>query len=115
MTNVTLADLQDAAQKKWGDLVIEDLGVTLRHALRLSKADRKKLSKLQEVEEGDEANEDEEVVLNRLRKTVEIVAQTPEQAKVLLDAVGDDVTLLATVLEQYTEATQMGEASDSEN
>lgn len=112
-TSVSLADLQAASQEKWGDFVIEDLGVTLRHALRLSKAERKKLSQLQDAES--DGDEDEEVVLNRLRKTVEIVAQTPEQGKKLLAAVGDDVTLLATILEQYTEATQMGEASDSEN
>lgn len=111
-TSVTLADLQAAAQERWGDFVIEDLDVTLRHALRLTDKDREKLAELFEAE-GEDENETD--LLTRMRAIVEIVAADKTQAKRLLDHLKDDPALLVIVVEQYMEATQLGEASDSEN
>jgi len=117
-TSVTLADLQAAAQERWGDFRIEDIDVTLRHALRLSEADRKKLADLfEEHTSSDEDDDDPDgsKLLGRMRAIVEIVAEDKAQAKRLLDAFGGDATLIVVLVEQYMEATQLGEASDSEN
>lgn len=115
-TSVTLADLQAAAQERWGDYVIEDLGVTLRHALRLSKKERAALAELQGSEDEDEDDgEDDEDVVDRIEKTITLLAATPAQGEKLLEAVGGDATILIALMEQYQEATQLGEASDSEN
>lgn len=113
-TSVTLADIQAASQEEWGDYVIEDLGVTLRHALRLSKEEREALHALQGGEDGED-DEDAADIVDRLAETFRLLASTPAQGEKLLKAAGGDATVLLTLMKQYQEATQLGEASDSES
>lgn len=114
-TSVTLKDLQAASQERWGDYVIEDLGVTLRHALRLSEEERTTLAALQSKEEEEGEGAEEGDVVQRITDTIRLLASDPKSADALLKAIGGDITVLVTIMEQYAEATQLGEASDSEN
>jgi hypothetical protein len=44
---------------------------------------------------------------------IRTVAETPAQADALLDAVGDDLAVLAEIVSGYGKGTQQGEASAS--
>lgn len=106
----TLDDIKAAAEKKYAsmDITIEDEKVTLVNALRLSKQKRDALTATQDAmgEDGD-AEVDQ---VERLRDAVRIVAATDKQADLLLDAIGDDLALLATIFETYAKGTESGEA-----
>ena len=108
MPKVTLADIQAAADAKYGPLVIEDLNVTLVNALRLPKEKRQRLAKLQDLIDGDEGNADQ-----HLMDAVRLVAATQDDADRLLSAAGEDLGLIAAVFEMYAEGTQVGEVSPS--
>ena len=110
MATISLKDIQDAAEKKYGSLII-DLGegdtVELVNALRLSKEKRRALTAL-EKREGADA---EDMLIESLR----IVARDEHQANLLVQAVGDDLASLAEIMENYTKDTQVGEASPSQD
>lgn len=112
MAKFTLDDIRAAAEAKYGATEIEVDGKTVRllNALRLPKAKRDELLAMQNDEEG---NEKEEVADEELHKIIELVAETEEQAIRLIDAVGDDLGVLAEIVETYTKGTQAGEASPS--
>lgn len=118
MASFTLDDIRAAAEKKYGDLTIPlpEGDAVLVNVLRLSKDKRKALKEVQTKAEADaedpETDSDEGDVL---RESVRIVTQTKEQADRLLAEVGDDLTMLAVIFEQYTGDTEMGEASASQN
>lgn len=106
MPSITLADIQAAADRKYGPLLI-DLGdggdpIELPNPLRLTKAKRDKLAALD-----DEGDVDE-----RLAEIVKIAAR-PADAKRLLAVVGDDLPMLAEIVNNWTSSAQVGEASPS--
>lgn len=113
MPNVTLADIQAAADAKYGPYVI-DMGdgqtCTLLNALRLPKDKRREVMKLQDLQEEDAENVDD-----HLMRMVELTAKSKGDATRLLRAVGTDLALLAEILEGYGKASELGEASASEN
>lgn len=106
MPKFTLADIREAAEKKYGPFVIEleDGDVTLVNPLKMSKANRKKLTAL---DDGDDSDVDE-----KLAATIRL-ATTPAEAKRLLAAVGDDLPTLAQIVRDWTATAQAGEASPS--
>jgi hypothetical protein len=106
MPSITLADIQAAADKKYGPLVVDlgnDKSVTMRNPLRLPKAKRAALAAL----DGDGADVDA-----KLAEIVKI-ACAPADAKALLSAVGDDLPALAEIVSEWTSSAQVGEASPS--
>ena len=112
-TVVTLDSIREAAEKKYGSYDIELGGgnvVRLLNPLRLSEDARKRLAALEEQEGGD----DTDSVAERLHETVRIIAESQEQAAKLIEAVGGDLGVLATIIEQYGDAAEVGEASPSQ-
>ena len=104
----TLDDLRDAAEAKYGNFVIGNVGpkgidVELVNALRLKKEARKALQAL----EDSPTNEDTE---ERMFETIRLIARTKGQADALLKELDGDLAVLALILEQYGSETQMGEA-----
>jgi hypothetical protein len=111
-TPVTLDDIRAAAEKKYASFPIQldaSNKVELVNPLRLNKAARKTMTDLQTALGEDDA--DQEELLGKLLVTV---AATPGQGNKLVKAIGGDLTVLATIFEQYTEAVQAGEASASQ-
>lgn len=112
-TKFTLKDIHEAAEKKFGNLEIEvsdGSTVVLRNALRLGENERKDLVEIQETLDDDDADQ-----VDVMRKIILKVSENETAGKKLLQDLGSDMTLLATVMNQYTEATQLGEASPSQD
>lgn len=110
----TLDDIRKAAEAKYGATEV-DLGdgqesVRLVNVLRLPKEKRDRLIAAQKQLQDDEA--DQEAIL---RDMLRLVAETDAQASRLLDVIGDDLAVLLTVFTQYSEGTQLGEASASQD
>lgn len=103
MPSFTLEDIQSAADKKYGPLIIEIPSgpVELVNPLRLPKEKRDQLNKLDAIEDPDE----------KLAAAIRLAA-TPADAKRLLAAVTDLATL-AEIVVMWTSAAQVGEASPS--
>jgi len=105
MPKVTLASIRDAADKKYGPYIIEDIeggDVTLMNPLKLSKAKRKKLAELDSEGEVDD----------KLADTIRLAASAAD-AKRLLAAIGDDLPLLAEIVKAWGATARVGEASPS--
>ena len=126
MATFTLDDIRNAAEAKYGstDIQVGDVLVRLLNPLRLSKTNRAALmatqklleTKKEDSEDGAEVEEVEEVDQEEtFHKIIVLVAETEFQAKALLDAIGDDLAQLASVFEMYSEGTQAGEASASQD
>lgn len=114
MAQFTLDDIRSAAELKYGstDIVVGDTTIRLLNPLRLSKAKRDELTALQKsAGEGEDGAEVDQVEM--LRDSLRLVAESPEKVEVLIDAVGDDLAVLAQVFASYGEGTQVGEASAS--
>lgn len=136
MPEVTLASIVEAAEKKYGDLVVpvdDSMTVTLRNALRLPKADRRALVKRQneleriqneeEPEEGSEpsdatsSGDDDQTdrMIENLHETIRLVADTKKGADALLAAIGDNIPALLELFGSYSDVSSPGEASPSES
>lgn len=118
MSTITLDQLREDVGRRYAPLVI-DLGggvtVTLRQALRLPKEARREISAQQAVLSGlkDEDPDAEDKVVAALGAMLRTAATDKSEADRLLEAVGDDLALLETIMERYGEATQLPEASPS--
>jgi hypothetical protein len=108
MPQVSLADIRTAAEQKYGDLTValpDGPPVTLRSPLRLSKEERKLLGDVEQLA----GTGDPEAVTEALR----IAAATPDDARRLLAALGDDLAAAAVLFEEWATAVSVGEASPS--
>lgn len=107
MTNkVTLDDIRRAAEARYGsyDIDLADgFTVSLLNPLRLTAEARQKLQSLEDI---GESGDTEGVLID----TVRTLAATPAQAERLIAEVNGDLAVLATIIEQYGENTQAGEA-----
>lgn len=109
----TLQDINDAAERDFGSTDFElGEGRTLHlvNALRLGDKDREKLGKIQDRLEEDDSNEREVI-----SEAIMMVAKEKNLAKELLEMIGEDMGKLASVFKMYSEKTQVGEASASQN
>lgn len=114
MKNFSLDDIRKAAEAKYGSMSVDledGKSVILLNPLRLSTEKRTELSKLQDVINDGTPEEQEE----GLRDALTLVAKTEGGARMLLDAFGGDLALLATVFEAYADNAQAGEASGSQD
>ncbi|MFI5840546.1 phage tail assembly protein [Catenuloplanes sp. NPDC051500] len=108
---ITLDDIRAAAERKYGstDITIaEGEVVRLLNPLRLPKTRRDELSKLQ-----DKLGEDGADQAALLADAIRLVAESETRARKLLDAVGEDLAVLAQIFEAYSAGTRVGEASPS--
>lgn len=104
MPSITLADIQAAADRKYGPLVVDlgDRKVELVNPIRLSKEKRDKLTSI-----------DDQTDVDKKLAAIVRLACSPADAKALLAAVGSDLAALAEIVSQWTQAAQVGEASPS--
>jgi len=107
MPTISLQDIRDAADQKYGPVVIEGVkggDVELLNPTRLGKEARARLKALN-ADDGDEGE--------KLAEIITLVAKSPAHAKRLLAEVGDDLAALAEIVKQFSGSAQLGEASPS--
>jgi hypothetical protein len=111
MSAYTLDDIRAAAEKKYAstDITVGDTTVTLVNVLRLPKEKRDVFTSLQEEMDSEDKDEDVDQAA-KLADLLRLVAKNEKDADVLLDAIGDDLALLATIFEMYAKGTESGEA-----
>jgi hypothetical protein len=109
----TLDDIRAAAEAKYGstDIKLSD-GSTCRllNPLRLEKKKREALMAKQNELESEDADQEQ-----ILAESLLLVAESVKYGKQLLKELDGDLTMLATVFEKFNEATQLGEASSSQD
>lgn len=113
MATFSLDDIRNAAEAKYGSTDIDMGGgdmLVLANPLRLPKEKRKALGTIQDNMDGDEDRDQADA----LRDAIRIVATDQVKAERFLSIVGDDLAMLATVFNKYTEGSQVGEASASQ-
>lgn len=124
-----LADIREAAEKKYGDLPIDladETSVRLQNLLRMPKDQRRAVTKLQEgldaVQGEDEAakkaqlldgEDDTDAVVRLVKETIRLVADSKKGAEALIAEIGDDLPTLMNVFEEYGATSQPGEAQPS--
>jgi hypothetical protein len=108
LATYSLDQIREAAEAKYGSTDIDVGGrkISLLNPLRLPKRKRDKLTEIQAQLSG-EAEVDQGALLE---EALRCVAATESQARCLLDEVGDDLALLVSVFEKYSEGTQAPEA-----
>lgn len=113
MANFTLDDIRAAADKKYGSMKI-DLGddgiVELLNPLRLPKEKRDALGKIGERMEAEDA--DQEAIFG---DALRLAAKVQAPCEALIEQIGGDLGVLAQLFEDYSNGTQVGEASASES
>lgn len=106
MSAFTLDNIRAAADAKYAATEIavdENTTVRLLNPLRLKKADREALQEVQtSVGEGADQGD-------VFRAALRIVAEDKD-VELLIDAIGDDLAVLAQVFETYMTGTSAGEA-----
>lgn len=108
MANFSLDDIRAAAEKKYGATIIDLDGgatITLLNPLRVSKKNRDELVAL-EKEDID--------VEDSTKRALELMVKSPGDYKRLISNFGDDLGILATIMETHTASAQVGEASASQ-
>lgn len=110
MASFSLDDIRSAAEAKYGstDIELGDETIRLLNPLRLAKAARNQLTKLQDLMGGEDADQEE-----LLSEAIRLVAEHPKAADKLLTAIGGDLAVLAEIFDAYGKGTQVGEASAS--
>lgn len=119
MANVfTLDSLRESLEKKYAPTVIGlgDQEVTLQNLLRLPKTKRTKASTLLKSMKRGEGEEpiDTDELLEVMKTVIETVATDAKAGKALTREIGDDLSLASEVIHMWSEATQAGEASNSD-
>jgi uncharacterized coiled-coil protein SlyX len=119
MSDYTLDQIRAAAEAKYGNLNItleDDFVATLLNPLRLSKTKRDELTRLQRSlkAEGDEDSTEDVDQEQVLRDILKVVAENVTAGNKLNKALRD-LTEVAAVFESYSEVTQAGEASASQD
>jgi hypothetical protein len=128
MATFTLDDIAEAADKAYGSMDIPLSNgniVSLRNALRLSKAERKELQALQ-AQLGEDADkskdgDEESAVPNDIDEakifedSLVLVASNKADGKQLVKDLDHDLGKLITVFKLYNKDTELGEASASQD
>jgi hypothetical protein len=110
---VSWNDVESEANEKYGPFVLEDVpggDVTLRNIIRLTKNERQRVSELNAAIEA--AKGDTNIVLDSAAELLKLVAVGDGGTR-LIEAMADDPPKIISVLNLYTEATQLGEALPS--
>lgn len=113
MTPITLDDIRTAAHARYGstDIAIDATRtVRLLNPLRLTKTRRGELADLQKRLSAEDADQ-EKAISDMIR----CVADSRAGGDALIKAAAGDLAVLATIIERYSEGTQVGEASASQS
>ena len=117
MAKITLASLKADIEKKYAPFQIENEKgevATFLNPMRMSKAQRKKVSDYSEVlTKVDQSDED--AMVEVLEGFLTNVAETPHDAQVAIDACEHDVVVLSELVAAYNEDQDAGEASPSQS
>jgi len=119
MPKVTLADIQEAADRKYGDFIIElpgDGDVALPSLLRLPAEQRAQFmavaEELKGIGEALKADPGADMAAP-LEKALRAACRTKRDGDRLVKACGHDPAVLMEIFRGYSEATQVGEAPAS--
>lgn len=121
-TVIGLDEIRADAEQQFGDLEItlpNGQTVKLRHVLRLSKPDRKRLAELGEhighvADENSAQHADsEDALLAAIGDVLILVAETKTAGRALLSAIKGDLLTLMGVFRRYQQVCQLPEASRS--
>lgn len=112
MSTFSLDQIKAAADAKYGSLDVPfgDKTAVFLNPLRLGAKKREAMKGLQADMKADKIEQEEFV-----DKFLLLAAKDEKVAEQLLDEIGDDLALKVTILEQYGEGTQVGEASASQD
>lgn len=118
MTQVSLADIQRAAEKKYGNytVLIEDEVLTFLNPLRLPKEKRKAIAELNTAEfyqPGAAGAEFDK--WDMYRRIFELSAKTPAHFERLDQVIGDDPAMWEELFDALNTVVELGEASPSGN
>lgn len=109
MNIVTLDSIREAAEAKYGMTRVpfgpDGEYVDLLNPLRLPKAKRDSLQDMQKDSDA-EGTDQLDVFANMIR----LVADNEARANELITMIGDDLAVMASVVEAYTKGVQVGEA-----
>lgn len=127
MATVSLDELRQGVETKFGDYTValsDEESCRLRNAMRLSKVERRalrdlqkrfdKVSKEEELSEGDENRrtddeiEDETIAI--LYDQIRLLAESKTSANKLLKAVGEDSAMLMYLIGEYMKVAMPGES-----
>ena len=114
---VTLDDIREAAEKRFGNMEIvldESTTVVLRNPLRLSKSEREELQGLQEgLNEKENPTQEEQIEM--LVEILLLVSESKSATRRLVDHLEGDPTELMAIFGLYQDGMQVGEASPSQD
>lgn len=115
--HATLAEIREAAERKFGDYPI-DLGegrtLVLRNALRLPADERKQVGGLHKaLADAGNAEDPLGAQVDAARDMFRLLASRQDDAEVLIEAVGDDLPTLLEIIGRYNAVARPGEASPS--
>lgn len=106
-------DLAKAADKKYAPLELDlpdESKVILRLPLRLSREERKAITRAFDVKD-----EEEKDMLDIYTDVFRIVIEEKEAADKLLDLMGEDLAMYQELFAEFAERMQPGEAGSSKN
>lgn len=105
-----LSDIKAAADKEYApvEVELEDRTIVLRTPIRLSKDERKKLTAALSAEDAEDP-------IDTLEDAFRVIAANKSDADALIKAIDGDLAVAIQLFKDFTEETQLGEASSSEN
>lgn len=117
-TNVySLETLREDAERKFAPISIalkDGTEVVLSNVMRLGKTHRKEVLAL--LKSGKEKAEDDAAddTLDNMLRVIELVAKETPKGKRLVREIGDDLAVASSIIGYWAEATQLGEAENSD-
>lgn len=118
MTQVTLTDIQRAAEKKYGNYTVflGDEVLTFLNPMRLPKDKRKAIADLNTVEFYEPGSAGAEYdKWDMYKRIFELSAKHESHFTKLQDAIGDDPAVWEELFDALNTVTELGEASPSGN
>ncbi|WP_159702655.1 phage tail assembly protein [Arthrobacter sp. 18067] len=118
MTQVTLTDIQNAADKKYGNytVFVGDDTLVFLNPLRLPKEKRERIASLNSAEFYEEGAEGESWdKWDMYAEIFKISAKSKSHFTKLKDAIGDDPAVWEELFDALNTVAELGEASPSEN
>lgn len=113
MAKFSLSDIQTESENRYGNLQVEDAGVSYCSILRLGQKERKRMNELasevDKLQEGQDSPEDMDTLQTYIRDMLSTVADNKDNHETLMAQL-DNADVL-TLFELWASSTQPGEAS----
>ena len=116
MATLTLDDIRESVEREFVStkIVIGDVEVVMTNPIRMTKDQREKLSAAMEGTE-EATKETLEGQFDRMLGIIKAAVPNKTQAKLLIDAIGDDLAVAMKVLDAYLQEQKPGEALGSQD